>query len=76
MHMLQRHREILHDFQQEYNKNKAALKLATERSELLSSVREDIREHRSAANRTAVTGRRLAWRPARGLCFGGLGADR
>ena len=53
MHMLQRHREILHDFQQEFNKSKATLKAATERSELLSSVRQDIREHRHAASRAS-----------------------
>lgn len=53
MHMLQRHREILHDFQQEFSKSKASLKAATERSELLSSVRQDIREHRHAASRAS-----------------------
>ena len=53
MHMLQRHREILHDFQQEYNRSKAAIRAATERSQLLSSVREDIREHRCATSRRA-----------------------
>jgi Golgi SNAP receptor complex protein 1 len=46
MHMLQRHREILHDFQQEFNKCKASVKASTERDQLLSSVRQDIREHR------------------------------
>lgn len=50
MHRLQRHREILHDLQQEFAKAKASLKKATERSQLLSSVREDIREHRCAAS--------------------------
>ena len=49
MHKLQRHREILHDLQQEFNKSRASLKAATERSQLLSSVQDDIREHRSAA---------------------------
>ena len=50
MHMLKRHREILHDFQQDFNKSKAALKATSERNELLSSVRKDIRDHRSAAS--------------------------
>ena len=48
MHKLQRHREILHDLQQEFSKSKANLHAANERSQLLSSVREDIREHRCA----------------------------
>ena len=50
MHMLQRHREILHDFQQEFNKLRSARRAASEREELLSSVRQDIREHRSATD--------------------------
>ena len=41
MHKLQRHREILHDLQQEFSKSKAALKAATERSQLLSSGAAD-----------------------------------
>ena len=53
MHMLQRHREILHDFQQDFAKSKASLRAAAERSELLSSVREEIREHRSAEMRAS-----------------------
>ena len=55
MHMLQRHREILHDFQQEFNKNKATLKAANERDQLLTSVRQDIREHRCAEARASDT---------------------
>lgn len=51
MHMLQRHREILHDFTQELTRSKNALKAATERSQLLSSVRDDIREYRCEASR-------------------------
>jgi len=39
MHVLQRHREILHDFMQEFSKTKHNLKLADERQQLLSSVR-------------------------------------
>ena len=57
MHVLKRHREILHDFQQDFSKSKASLKAAAERNELLSSVREDIREHRgSASSRASATG--------------------
>jgi len=55
MHMLQRHREILHDFQQEFNKSKATLKAASERDQLLSSVRQDIREHRNAERQASDT---------------------
>ena len=50
MHMLQRHREILHDLQQEFTRRRVALHAATERSQLLNSVRADIREHRFAAS--------------------------
>ena len=53
MHKLQRHREILHDLQSEFAKSKANLHAANERSQLLSSVREDIREHRCAASRAS-----------------------
>lgn len=52
MHKLQRHREILHDLQQEFSKAKTAQKAATERSQLLSSVRDDIREHRATTHTT------------------------
>lgn len=53
MHKLQRHREILHDLQQEFARSKASLHAATERSQLLSSVQDDIREHRSANSRAS-----------------------
>jgi len=49
-HVLQRHREILHDFMQEFNKTKANLKSADERQQLLSTVRQDICDHRSTAS--------------------------
>lgn len=55
MHVLQRHREILHDFMQEFSKTKHNLKLADERQQLLSSVREDIIEHRSSARSATDT---------------------
>jgi Golgi SNAP receptor complex protein 1 len=41
MHVLQRHREILHDFMQEFSKTKSNLKSADERQQLLSSVRAE-----------------------------------
>ena len=53
MHKLQRHREILHDFQQEFARSRAQLRQATERSQLLSSVRETISEHRYAASQAS-----------------------
>jgi len=55
MHVLQRHREILHDFMQEFNKTKANLKSADERQQLLSSVRQDICDHRSTSSRATDT---------------------
>ena len=48
MHVLQRHREILHDFTQEFNKTRANLKISDEREQLLSSVQNDIREARKS----------------------------
>lgn len=53
MHMLQRHREILHDFQQEFSRTRSARREASMRDQLLSSVRQDILEHRSAATRAS-----------------------
>jgi len=38
MHVLQRHREILHDLMQEFSKTRSNLKSADERQQLLSSV--------------------------------------
>ena len=49
MHVLQRHREILHDFTQEFNKTRANLKVSDERDQLLSSVQQDIRDARKSA---------------------------
>ena len=51
MHVLQRHREILHDFTQEFHKTRQNLQRSDERQQLLSSVRQDIREHRSNEQR-------------------------
>lgn len=55
MHILQRHREILHDFQQDFSRSKANIKAAMERDQLLHSVRQDIREHRVAEARASET---------------------
>ena len=60
MHKLQRHREILHDFQQEFARSKQSIHAATERSQLLSSVREDIREHRDSRQSDALLRERNA----------------
>lgn len=49
MHVLQRHREILHDFTQEFNKTRANLRASDERDQLLSSVQQDIRDARKSA---------------------------
>uniref|UniRef100_A0A7S0NMR4 Golgi SNAP receptor complex member 1 n=1 Tax=Calcidiscus leptoporus TaxID=127549 RepID=A0A7S0NMR4_9EUKA len=55
-HVLQRHREILHDLVQEFIKIKSNFRTHEERHELLSAVRNDIREHRnSASSRSAET---------------------
>lgn len=48
VHTLQRHREILHDYTQEFAKTKASVQSARERAQLLSSVRADVRELRAA----------------------------
>jgi Golgi SNAP receptor complex protein 1 len=53
MHKLQRHREILHDFQQEFARCRSQQRQAMERSQLLSSVRETISEHRCAASQAS-----------------------
>ncbi|KAL1507577.1 hypothetical protein AB1Y20_007197 [Prymnesium parvum] len=55
MHTLQRHREILHDFTQEFRKTKANLRSADERQRLLSSVRQDSREQRNGSVRATDT---------------------
>ena len=44
-----RHREILHEFLEEFSKTKANLRMADERQQLLTSVREDIVAPRSAS---------------------------
>jgi Golgi SNAP receptor complex protein 1 len=47
-HTLQRHRDILQDYRQEYNKTKANIRAVIEREDLLSSVHRDIDDYRSA----------------------------
>jgi len=44
VHTMQRHREILHDYKQEFSKTKASIQSARDRAQLLSSVRADVRE--------------------------------
>uniref|UniRef100_A0A7S0QR18 Golgi SNAP receptor complex member 1 n=1 Tax=Cryptomonas curvata TaxID=233186 RepID=A0A7S0QR18_9CRYP len=48
MHVLQRHRDVLHDYDKEFRKIRATIKELREREELLSSVRQDIGEYRNA----------------------------
>eukprot|EP00095_Tigriopus_kingsejongensis_P005002 snap_masked-scaffold139_size317827-processed-gene-0.8 protein:Tk05002 transcript:snap_masked-scaffold139_size317827-processed-gene-0.8-mRNA-1 annotation:"golgi snap receptor complex member 1" len=45
-HTLQRHRDILLDYRQEYHKTKANIEAVMEREDLLSSVHRDINEYR------------------------------
>ena len=51
MQTMQRHNDILHDFTQEIAKARANLARADERRQLLSSVRREIADSRSAAAR-------------------------
>ena len=48
-HTLQRHRDILQDYRQEYSKTRANIQAVIEREDLLSSVHRDIDDYRSAA---------------------------
>mmetsp|Transcript_11577 Transcript_11577/g.28084 ORF Transcript_11577/g.28084 Transcript_11577/m.28084 type:complete len:229 (+) Transcript_11577:189-875(+) len=48
-HVLQRHRELLHDYDKEFRKIKSNIKEQLEREDLLHSVRQDIGEYRTAA---------------------------
>lgn len=43
LYMVQRHKEILQDYLQEFNKTQANYKARKEREDLLRSVRNDIR---------------------------------
>ena len=49
MHVLQRHRELLHEYEKECRKIKTNIREQRERDELLHSVRRDIGEFKSAA---------------------------
>eukprot|EP00668_Euglena_longa_P000330 GGOE01000429.1.p2 GENE.GGOE01000429.1~~GGOE01000429.1.p2 ORF type:complete len:256 (-),score=95.90 GGOE01000429.1:226-948(-) len=46
---VERHREILQDYEREYRKTKANMKCTRDRAELLRSVRRQITEHHDAA---------------------------
>ena len=48
-HTLQRHRDILQDYRQEYSKTRANIQAVIEREDLLSSVHRDIDDYRSVA---------------------------
>lgn len=49
-HTLQRHKEILHDYQQEFRKYKSSINASRERAELFSSVRHDLSNYKGSAN--------------------------
>eukprot|EP00053_Salpingoeca_punica_P008462 m.75937 g.75937 ORF g.75937 m.75937 type:complete len:221 (-) comp14616_c0_seq2:984-1646(-) len=48
LHILNRHREILTDYQEEFAKTKKSIRHSRERANLLSSVRRDINTHRNS----------------------------
>mmetsp|Transcript_4561 Transcript_4561/g.10993 ORF Transcript_4561/g.10993 Transcript_4561/m.10993 type:complete len:226 (+) Transcript_4561:221-898(+) len=52
-HVLQRHRELLHEYEKEFRKIKSNIKEQKERDDLLHSVRQDIGEYKSAASARA-----------------------
>lgn len=58
LHTLQRHRDILQDFQSEFNKIKSNIEAQRQREDLLGSVRRDIdmhyRQQQQLKNRTGL----------------------
>merc|ERR1711976_220080 len=50
-HTLQRHRDILQDYRQEFTKTKSNIEAMMEREDLLTSVHRDIDDYRSSNNR-------------------------
>lgn len=51
LHTMQRHRDILQDYSHEFSKTKANIQATKEREDLLGSVRRDIYEYKTGANR-------------------------
>eukprot|EP01028_Stygiella_incarcerata_P000332 TRINITY_DN10373_c0_g1_i4.p1 TRINITY_DN10373_c0_g1~~TRINITY_DN10373_c0_g1_i4.p1 ORF type:complete len:267 (+),score=60.78 TRINITY_DN10373_c0_g1_i4:595-1395(+) len=49
MHALQRHKEILHDYTQEFRRYQANIAAEREHADLISSVRKDISKYRESA---------------------------
>ncbi|XP_062522647.1 Golgi SNAP receptor complex member 1-like [Corticium candelabrum] len=49
LHMLQRHRDILRNYSQEFSKTKTNIKAHQDREDLLGSVRRDISEYKASA---------------------------
>lgn len=49
LHTLQRHRDILQDYSQEFLKTKANITACREREELLGSVKRDIDAYKSSS---------------------------
>eukprot|EP00118_Oscarella_pearsei_P004023 m.16703 g.16703 ORF g.16703 m.16703 type:complete len:244 (+) comp27074_c0_seq2:479-1210(+) len=50
LHMLQRHRDILRNYSQEFAKTKSNIKQFRDREDLLGSVRRDISEYKASAS--------------------------
>jgi Golgi SNAP receptor complex protein 1 len=48
LHMLQRHRDILRNYSQEFSKTKTNIKACREREDLLGSVRRDISDYKAS----------------------------
>jgi len=51
LHTMQRHRDILQDYSHEFSKTKANIKATKDREDLLGSVRQDIHDFKTGANR-------------------------
>eukprot|EP00123_Amoebidium_parasiticum_P000540 comp11387_c0_seq1/m.5754 comp11387_c0_seq1/g.5754 ORF comp11387_c0_seq1/g.5754 comp11387_c0_seq1/m.5754 type:complete len:224 (-) comp11387_c0_seq1:151-822(-) len=52
LHTLQRHREILNDYTQEFRKTKANITAAKEREQLLTSIQREINDYKNPQNST------------------------
>lgn len=52
VHILSRHRDILNDYTQEFNKAKTNIRTSRERAELLTSVQRDINSYRNSSKTT------------------------
>ncbi|KAG0356752.1 hypothetical protein BGZ54_000615 [Gamsiella multidivaricata] len=50
VHLLQKHRDILHDYTKEYRKTRQNVRSARDHAQLLNSVRDDISTYKSASD--------------------------